>query len=226
MPRRGRRGYPTAILIGLDPRTANIWLVYSESIKQGKIITKTGDDEKSTYRHNEKIVEAIRSLSPEGFNQIIIASADRTRHASNLREHFTRSHSWLMKRFTVKELPEKALTSTDVIQRVKNHRIQDSLDEAIGETSGKIMERVEKALNSGYVLYTSQELSATLYADKVPELVLITDKFDTANRSNRKFQSIIQKSKNLGATVTIVKINTPAGTRLEQLGGFICVIRQ
>jgi stalled ribosome rescue protein Dom34 len=131
-----------------------------------------------------------------------------------------------MKRFTVKELPEKALTSTDVIQRVKNHRIQDSLDEAIGETSGKIMERVEKALNSGYVLYTSQELSATLYADKVPELVLITDKFDTANRSNRKFQSIIQKSKNLGATVTIVKINTPAGTRLEQLGGFICVIRQ
>lgn len=226
MPRKGRRGYPTAILIGLDNKTANIWLVYSESLKQGKTITKSGDDEKSVYKHNEEIVEAIRSLLIEGFNQLIIASTEKYTRKSGFMEYINRSHGWLTKRLAIKELDKKAVTRGDVLQLIKMSLIQESVSEAAGETNELIMERLEKALNGGHTIYTLRELAGILASEKAPDLVLITESFDAANRSSRLYQSTIQKARNLRATVSIVKLDTPAGARLEQLGGFVCVIRR
>ncbi len=226
MPRKGRRGYPAAILIGLDNKTANIWLVYSESLKQGKTITKSGDDEKSVYKHNEDIVEAIRALLTEGFNQLIIASTEKYTRKSGFIEYINRSHGWLTKRLTIKELDKKAVTRGDVLQLIKMNLIQESVSEAAGETNELIMERLEKALNGGHTIYTLRELAGILASEKAPDLVLITESFDAANRSSRLYQSTIQKARNLRATVSIVKLDTPAGARLEQLGGFVCVIRR
>jgi stalled ribosome rescue protein Dom34 len=226
MPRRGRRGYPTAILIGLNNQTANIWLIYSESLKQHKTITKNGDDEKSTYKHNEEIVEVLRTLLPEGFNQLIIASAEKYKRKSGLMEYLNRSHGWLTKRLIIKELDEKAMTRMDVVQLIKQNKLQESVNEASGETSNMIMMMLEKALNDGYIIYTLRELAGILASEKTPELVLITESFDVANRSSRLYQSTIQKARNLRATVSIMKLDTPAGARLNQLGGFVCVIRR
>jgi stalled ribosome rescue protein Dom34 len=224
LPKRGRRGYPTAILIGLDNQTANIWLIFSESIKQGKTITKNGDDEKSVYKHNEEIVEAIRALLPEGFNQLIIASTEKYTRKAGFKDYLNRSHGWLTKRLTIKELDMKAVTRTDVLQLIKNNRIQESVSEAAIETNDMIMERLEKALNGGQTIYTLRELAGVLASEKAPELILITEGFDAANRSSRLYQSTIQKARNMRATVSIVKPGTPACARLEQLGGFVCVI--
>ncbi|MCX6647925.1 MAG: hypothetical protein NTV61_00830 [Candidatus Bathyarchaeota archaeon] len=226
MPRRGRRGYPAAILIGLDNQTANIWLVYSESLKQGKTITKSGDDEKSVYKHNEEIVEAIRTLLPEGFNQLIIASTEKYTRKSGFIDYINRSHGWLTKRLTIKELDKKAVTRGDVLQLIKMNLIQESVSEAAGETNELIMERLEKAVNGGHTIYTLRELAGVLASEKTPDLVLITENFDAANRSSRLYQSTIQKARNLGATVSIMKPDTAAGARVEQFGGFVGVIRR
>jgi len=226
MPRRGRRGYPTAILIGLDQNTANVWLVFSESIKQGKTLTREGVDEKASYRHAEEIVESVRALIPEGFNQLILTSPERTRHAPELLEHINRRHGWLTKRLTVKALQGKAVTATDVVQLVKTNRIQESAEEAAGETNERIMDRLEKALNGGHVLFTVQELGDAMHAERNPEFILVSEKFDAANRGSRRYQSLIQRAKNMRTTVTIVRPDAPASPRLEQLGGFVCVIRQ
>jgi len=226
LPKRGRRGYPTAILIGLDNQTANIWLIFSESIKQGKTITKNGDDEKSVYKHNEEVVEAIRALLPEGFNQLIIASTEKYTRKAGFRDYLNRSHGWLTKRLTIKELDMKAVTRTDVLQLIKHNRIQETVSEAAVETNDMIMERLEKALNGGHTIYTLRELAGVLASEKAPELILITEGFDAANRSSRLYQSTIQKARNMRATVSIIKPETPACARLEQLGGFVCVIRR
>lgn len=225
MPRRGRRGYPTAILIGLDSQSANIWLVYSESIKSGKVFTKSADD-KTGYKHNEEIVESIRGLLPFGFNQLIIASPEKTRLASSLVEYINRSHGWLTKRLTVKELQGKAVTAADVVQLVKSNRIQESIAEAAVESNDKIMERLEKALNTGDVLFTVEELFYALRDEARPEFILVTEKFDAAWRGSRRYQSMIQRTKNMSATFTIVKHDAPASARLEQLGGFVSVIHR
>ena len=226
MPRKGRRGYPTAILIGLDNQSANIWLVYSESLKQGKTITKIGNDEKPAYKHYEEIVEAIRTLLPEGFNQLLIASTEKYTRKSGFIEYINRSHNWLTKKLTVKLLDKKAVTKMDVLQLVKMNIIQESVAEAAIESNENVMERLEKALNSGDVLFTVEELSYALRDEAMPEFILVTEKFDNSWRGNRRYQSMIQRVKNMKATFTIIKHDTPANVRLEQLGGFICVIRR
>jgi stalled ribosome rescue protein Dom34 len=225
MPRRGRRGYPTAILIGLDVQTANIWLVYSESIKSGKVIQKSTDD-KTGYKHNEEIVEAVKVLLSEGFNQLIIASHDKKRLNINLLEYIKKSHKWLTKRLAIKELEGKAITANDVVQLIKTNQIQKSIAEATKETNEKILEELERALNTGAVLFTIQELSDALNREEVPKFILVSEKYDAAWRGNRRYQSIVQVAKNLRTTFTIVKQDTLANARLEQLGGFVCVIRR
>jgi stalled ribosome rescue protein Dom34 len=220
MPKRGRRGYPTAILIGLDKNTTNIWLVYNESIKKGGIIPLARDD-KGGYKHNEAIIQAVRDLLPDGFNQLIVASPEKSR----LVDHINRSHGWLAKRVTIKELQEKAITSSDVIQLVKSNRIQESVEEGAGEINQKIIDRLEKALNTGDVLFTLQELAEAMRAEKTAEFILVSEKFDAAWRTDHRYQSLIQRAKNMRATFTIVKRDAPGYTRIEQLGGFVCVIR-
>ncbi len=221
MPKRGRRGYPTAILIGIDRNAANIWLIYSESIKQGKAILRSMDN-KTNYKYNEEIIQAVRTLLTEGFNQLIIASNER----SDLISHINRSHSWLTKRVTVRELQEKAVTSADVIQLVRDNKIQESVEEGAIAVNRKIIDEVEKALNVGAVLFTVQELGEAMYAERMPALILSSERFDAAWRGDRKYQSLIQRAKNMRATFTILKQGSPGYDRIEQLGGFVCVIRR
>ena len=226
MPKKGRRGYPTAILIGLDNQAANIWLVYSESIKKGKKIMKLGNDEKAVYKHYEEIVEDIRTLLLEGFNQLLIASTEKYTRKAGFIEYINRSHGWLNKKLTVKEIDKKAVTRMDVLQLVKMNIIQESVAEASVESNENVMERLEKALNSGDVVFTIEELSYALRDEAVPEFILVTEKFDKSWRGNRRYQSMIQRAKNMRATVTIVKCDVLASARLEQLGGFVSVIRR
>ena len=107
-------------------------------------------------------MEAIRTLLPEGFNQLLIASTEKYTRKSGFMEYINRSHSWLTKKLTVKELDKKAVTKMDVLQLVKMNMIQESVAEAAVESNENVMERLEKALNSGDVLFTLEELSYAL----------------------------------------------------------------
>ncbi len=171
-------------------------------------------------------MEAIRTLLPEGFNQLLIASTEKYTRKSGFIEYINRSHSWLTKKLTVKLLDKKAVTKMDVLQLVKMNIIQESVAEAAVESNENVMEMLEKALNSGDVMFTIEELSYALRDEAVPEFILVTEKFDNSWRGNRRYQSMIQRVKNMKATFTIVKHDTPANVRLEQLGGFVSVIRR
>ena len=116
MPRRGRRGYPTAILIGLDLRAAYFWTIYSESAKFYKIFQRSFDDEKSLYRFHEEIVETIRALLHEGFTGIIVTSEERKPYSKRFLDHISKRHRWLENRVTVKVLTGKATTAAEVTQ--------------------------------------------------------------------------------------------------------------
>ncbi len=224
MPRRGRRGYPTAMLIGLDDKAAHFWTIYSESVKPSKKIIRGGEDEKSAYKFHEDVVQSIRDLLPEGFNGIIVTSEERTQHTSRLLDHITKHHRWLMDKVTIRQLTGKAGTTSEVIQLIKANKLQKTVQDATVEASGKLLNLLDRALKEDNVLYTVEELSAALNIDRKPIAVLITEEFDRRNRRNHRFQSLIQIARNLGATVTILKPNNPASTRLSQLGGFACVI--
>jgi stalled ribosome rescue protein Dom34 len=224
MSRRGRRGYPTSILIGLDEKAAHFWTIYSESVKPSKVITRIGNDEKSTYKFHEEIVESIRAMLLEGFTGVIITSEDRTQHTPRLMEHITKHHKWLKDRATIRQLAGRASTANEVTQLIRANKIQETVQEASEETGEKLLNLLEKALRENNVLYTIEELSAALNAERKPIVVLITEEFDVRNRRNRRFQSLMQISRNLGASMTILKPTNAASVRLSQLGGFTCVI--
>lgn len=224
MSKRGRRGYPTAILIGLDNEAAHFWTIYSESVKSSKVIQRSGVDEKSTYKFHENIIEAIRSLIPEGFTGVIIASEDRTQNTPRLMEHITKRHRWLKDRTTIRQLAGKAGTASEVTQLIRTNKIQETVQEASEEAGEKLLNLLERALKENNVVYTVEELSTALNAERKPIAIILTEEFDLRNRRNRRFQSLMQISRNLGASVTILKPTNAASPRLSQLGEFACVI--
>jgi stalled ribosome rescue protein Dom34 len=98
------------------------------------------------------------------------------------------------------------------------------VQEASEEAGEKLLNLLERALKENNVLYTVEELSIALNAERKPIAIIITEEFDLRNRRIRRFQSLMQISRNMGASVTILKPTNPASPRLSQLGGFACVI--
>jgi stalled ribosome rescue protein Dom34 len=224
MPRRGRRGYPTAVLVGLSQESANIWKIYSESVKPSKIIFRSENDEKSLYRFYEEIIDSLRDLLPEGFTSIILTHEDKTQFSINLRQHITKHHRWLSDKVTIKQLSGKARTVGELIQLIKNNKLQETINAANEETGTRIIEQLEKALENGKILYTIEELNMMLNSNKKPATILMTEEFQMKKQRNGKFNSAVQISKNLGTSVIIVKPTNPINPRLSQLGGFVCII--
>jgi stalled ribosome rescue protein Dom34 len=220
MPRRGRRGYPTAILVGLNKEATNIWLVYSESIKQGVNILRQEDD-KTSYKYNEEIIRSIKKLLIDGFNQLLIVSPKKT----GLLDHINKSHGWLTKKLTVREIQGRASKVSDVINLAKNNIIQDAVNQVAVEVDARIIEQLEKALNNDSVIFTVKELLDIIRTERTPKFIVASERFDAEWRENRRYQSLIQKAKNAGAIFTILKRNSLGYVRVEQLGGFVCIIR-
>jgi stalled ribosome rescue protein Dom34 len=224
MPRRGRRGYPTAILIGLSEKKATFWTIYSESVKPSKEIERNGVDEKSANKFHESIVENIRNLIKEGFTGVIITSEERTNYESRLTDYIIKHHKWLKAKVPMRHLIGKAGTKIEVIQLIKENKIQEALKYVTEDTEVKLLNLLDKAIVEDTVLYTIEELYSALNSDKNIIAIFVTEEFNLRNQRNRRYQSIMQIARNLGANVTILKQDTPISTRLDQLGGFACVI--
>jgi stalled ribosome rescue protein Dom34 len=224
MPKRGRRGYPTAMLIGLDLRAAYFWTIYSESAKFYKIFKRSFDDEKSLYRFHEEIVETIRALLHEGFTGVIVASEDKMPYSKKFLDHVSKRHGWLDNRVTVKVLKGKATSASEVTQMIKANQLQETVANATDETGVKLLEQLENAMDKGNILYTINELNYAINSNKNPVTIMITEEFNQQNQTSRRYQTAIQVSKNIGATVVILKTTNPVSPRLIQLGGFACVI--
>ncbi len=224
MPRRGRRGYPTAVLIGLNQESAHLWTIYSESVKPSKVIIKIGNDDKSLYRFYEEIIDNIRNLLSEGFTGIIFASENRSKLSTNITEHLTKHYRWMTEKVTIRQLSGKAGTIDEVIQLIKTNKLQETVNEANEEMGRRIIDQLESALENGNILYTVDELNLAINSNKRPTTIIMTENFQRKKQRNSKFNSVLQISKNLGALLIIIKPNNPINLRLTQLGEFICII--
>ena len=71
MPSRKVRGYPVAILIGLENQRASLWNIYSRSIKSEIVIEKDSTD----YNFFESIINKVRPKVKIGINTILIINA-------------------------------------------------------------------------------------------------------------------------------------------------------
>lgn len=228
MPRRSRRrGYPTAVMIGIRGLEAAIWNIYSESIKFERKI-----DEDSSYGLYESIVDALRPMVRQGIKTIIVASIDDKDYTSFIK-HVERHQGWLLKgwelnKATFEHVPMAAMDERQVREIVKTNSFKEKLSEASSSDLMHIMEVLERRLNDPdgieTLLFSLEKIESHVYGGGEAEYMLITDQFH--ERHKRRTLRLLQVAANRNTQTKIVPANTAAGARVTQLGGLICLIKK
>ena len=97
-PKNYKRGYPVAVLVGIEQDHAALWHIFSQVAKQQQTIPLNGDrkDQKAIYNFHETIINAIRPVLKEGVRSIIVASPPRTNYALEFLIHVKAHHAWLL----------------------------------------------------------------------------------------------------------------------------------
>src|SRR3989337_4449041 len=114
-----RRGYPVAILAGLEDDRAVLWKVFSNVVKPEKTISLDGtrNDPKAVFNFHESIVNALRPTIKEGVRSVILASPPRSDYAQEFIHHVQRHHVWLVQganKITFAEVAGSAKTPSQV----------------------------------------------------------------------------------------------------------------
>ena len=75
------------------------------------------------------------------------------------------------------------------------------------------------------LLFTLEEVENAVYGNvRSPEYILVTELFRSKNR--RRTQRLLQVATNKNIRTAIIKPNTPAGARMAQFGGLVCMLRE
>jgi stalled ribosome rescue protein Dom34 len=229
--RRYRRGYPLAVLIGLEERRAVLWRVFSEVVKLDGTVERGGE----LYDFHESIVNALRPAFKEGVKSIVLVAPARTDYANDVLDHIRKHHAWL-----VREGPNAATFGELIGSAGQPHEVHElvrtkAFREMIGETRSRDAENIsavlEKSLGSDesetVVWYSLEQIEDLVYGRQEhnslrPEHVVLTDKYLAGTKNRGRVLRLLQISKNNGIKTTIVNAETRAGIRLSQLGGLVC----
>jgi stalled ribosome rescue protein Dom34 len=238
--REYKRGYSVAVTVGLDECQAVLWKVFSRVVKHEKTFELEGarSDQKTLYNFHESIINALRPAMKEGVRSFIIVSPSRANYTQRLREHIRAHHAWLTQgpsRAVFSEMTGSAVTLADVAALTRSSAFRKIIDETTAEETADLLELLEKRLNTpcsdSLVLYSLGEiedeiLSSWVASKPKPEFLLLTDAYLSTARQRSRLQRLMQIASNKSVKTRILKADSPAGKRLAQLGGIVCVMKQ
>lgn len=237
-PKRGyRRGYPVAVLTGLEENKAVLWRVFSKVVKPDQTITLKGyrTDSKALYNFHEAIINALRPAMKEGVKSVILVAPPRTSYTEKLLEHVKNHHSWLTQgpsKTVFSQLTGSAVTIPQVTALTRNVEFSTIVSETTAEETENLIDLLEKRLNAlgpePLVLYSLEEIEAQVLgvwkqSKPRPEYLLMIDTYLSSSRRKSRLQRLMQIAANRQVKTRIVKADSPSGKRLKQLGGFVCL---
>ena len=234
-----RRGYPVAVLVGIENDRAVLWKVFSHVVKPEKTVPMTGarSDPKALYNFHESIINSMRPSLKEGVRSLIIASPTRTNFKEKLLEHIRAHHTWLVQgpsKAVFSEMTGLASTISDVTILTRTSEFRQLIIETTEEESEDLIGLLEKRLNvishDMLVLYSLVEIENQILGQwrigkPQPEYLLMNDLYLSSSRQKYRLQKLMQIAANKKVKTRIVKADSPAGKRLAQLGGFVCVMK-
>jgi stalled ribosome rescue protein Dom34 len=242
MSKRGyRRGYPVAILIGLEDGRAVLWRIFSEVVKPYVTLTLSGvrTEGRALYRFHETVVDALRPVLKEGVKSIVVVAPVRTDFAQAFLDHIRKHHAWLSQAkgsnsATFGVLVGSAGELHEVADLVKTKAFRDLVSETTSMDAGRVVDMLEKWLNNpeegANVLYSLEEIEDLLYSQSSrlrvkPEYLLVTNEYLLNHKERNRINRLLQISNNRNVKTVTVDADTPAGKRLTQLGGLVCLTR-
>lgn len=216
------------MLIGLEVNQAVTWNIYSESVKPGERIQGDGE-----YNFFESIVDILRPGVKQGIKSVLIAAPDEEDYR-NFVNHIRKHQSWLLNGWslntvTFEHITEPAMTTNQVRSLVKAHGFKEKLTETYQGDLLQVLSVLERRLNDPEgietILFTLKEIEDAVYGDEMsPEYILVTELVISKNR--RRTQRLLQVAANKDVKTRIIKPDTPAGARITQFGGIICILRE
>lgn len=237
--RKYSRGYAVAILVGFEESIVGLWEVFSKVAKPIAVVELEGDrnDPKAVYNFNEKIVNILRPTLKEGVRSIILASPPRTDYTKVFINHVNKHHAWLTRsenKIAITETTGSAVTPSEVASLTRSPDFQRLIREAASEETGGLLDLLEKRLNTSNretaVLFSLEEAeNLILYSPKnalqKPEYLILTDKYLANSRQKNSLQRLMQIAVNKNVKTRVIDAESPAGKRIAQFGGFVCLTK-
>ena len=233
------RGYPVAVLIGFEEKTAYLWQVFSKLIKPMTIVglDQNRMDSKGLYNFHEALLNALRQTLKEGIRSIIIASPPRTTYSQEFVTHLKKHHTWLTQgknKVTISEITGLASTRSQVAQLANSIQFRDLIHETTVEETSNLLSIIEKRLTTSdrasevlFSLIEAEDL--ILHSPKTSirkaEYLILTDKYLANCLHKNRINRLLQISANRGIKTRIIASDSPAGKRITQFGGFVCLAK-
>ena len=233
-----KRGYPVAVLVGVEQSQVAIWKIYSKVAKPEANIQLEGPrtDTKGLYKFYEVIINKLRPILKEGVRSIIVAAPQKTSYSQDFLNHVKGHHQWLFEgvnKATFKQIVGSAVTHTQVSSITSTEEFKQSISDSIFEESENLIELLEKRLSTtdNLVLFSLEEAEDAIYSCEIPgapkpEYLLLTDSYLVEDKRKVRINRLMQIAQNKKIKTRIISKETPSGARLNQLGGLVvCLLK-
>jgi stalled ribosome rescue protein Dom34 len=226
-------------LVGIEESHAVVWKVFSRMVKPDKTLTFDGarNDSKALYNFHESIINALRPTLEKGVRSIILVSAAKTTYSVEFIEHVRQHHRWLIQgpnKVAFSEMKGSASKLSQVAKLTKNPMFRKIINLTAAEETNNLIEILEKHLTSqekkNRVLFSLEEVEPLFLnkhkpGESKPEYLLLTDKYLSVSSKKNRLNRLMQIAANRKVKTRIVNVESPAGVRLSQLGGIICLVK-
>jgi stalled ribosome rescue protein Dom34 len=236
-PKSYKRGYPVAVLIGVEQDHAALWQIFSQVAKHQDNVALNGDrrDSKAAYNFHEAIVNGIRSTLKQGVKSIIVASPAKTSFGQDFLNHIKTHQSWLFQganKATFSQITGSASTSSQVAALTKTHIFKQLISQTTAQETENLLDILEKKLSQtdNLVHFSLEEaenliLSRQAEGKPKPEYLLLTDEYLACSRQKNRVHRLIQIAQNQGLKTRVIAVDSSAGRRLTQFGGIVCLAK-
>jgi stalled ribosome rescue protein Dom34 len=236
-PKTYRRGYPVAVLTGIEQTQAAIWKIYSQVAKPEATIHLEGtrSDPKTLYSFHEAIINTLRPALKEGVKSIIIAAPQKTSYSQDFLNHIKGHHQWLFQgesKASFKQITGSAVTHAQVSNITSSEKFKQSISDSTFEEAENLRELLEKRLNATdrLVLFSLEEAENAIYNPETPgtpkpEYLLLTDNYLVTDKRKVRLNRLMQIAQNKKIKTRVVNKESTAGARLNQLGGLVCLLK-
>jgi stalled ribosome rescue protein Dom34 len=228
-----------AILLRIEDEQAIILKIFSKTAKLEKIIRAHGttNNPKTPYNFYEEIINAIRPTLKEGVRSIILVASPRNNSTQEIINHIQEHHKWLNKgpnRVTISKIVDLASTPSQLLALAQTEKLRKIVSDTTSEETENLIEILEKRLiiddKKNFVLFSIDEIEDSILKRHKPgrprpDYLMLTNRYLDETHDKNRLHRLMQIATNKKVKTRIIDVESPAGNRLTQLGGIVCLAK-
>lgn len=234
---RYKRGYPLALLVGLEKDFALLWQIFSQVVKPLLKVKLNGKrtNDKVLYNFHESVINILKPIIKQGIRSIVLTSPIKTTYSKDFLRHIKNHHRYLLEsrnpnHVNFAELNGSAENQIKISELVKTKEFKMIIEKTTSKEADQVVNSLEKYLydniKNSFVLYSLKEIEDTIYSRKKIntikiEYLVLTDEYLTDSRQKNRIHRLLQIAKNKKVKTRVIDAKTSAGKRINQFGGIV-----